>query len=464
MTRVLVAGAGFAGLAGALFLARRGHEVTLIERDGGPPDGTPSDDADHWRHPGVPQGRQSHALLARAQRVLADEAPDVIAAFVERGIRLIPAVVGAGRLDGEMMLLSRRLVAEAELRRIVAYEPGITMLVGDAVVGLQLSTGGDVPVVTGVHLRSGGRVDADIVVDAGGRRSALPDWFAAAGLPAPVEERQECGFFYLTRFYRVRPGCQPPESKVPASISLDYATVFALGADNDTFSLTVTLSVDDPFRSALREPDRFDAFLQAVPHSAPWVNAGDPISDISMMSRIENRRRRIMTSNGPMVGGIVSLGDAALHTNPTLGRGISMGLMHAQHLAEVTHLAADDPVGFVESVSAWTDEHLGVWYDTQVAADANTLERLAAGVRGERLAPIDTPAAQFAAGAFACAVHNEVVGAAVAKMVHLFTPPAEAFGDPHVAALVSQFLASGPSLDRPPDIPNRQAFESLLSA
>ena len=87
VTRVVMAGAGFAGLAGALFLARRGHEVTVIERDGAPPDGEPSDDVDRWRHPGVPQARQSHALLARAARVLADEAPDVIAAFVERGIR-----------------------------------------------------------------------------------------------------------------------------------------------------------------------------------------------------------------------------------------------------------------------------------------------------------------------------------------------------------------------------------------
>ena len=464
VTRVVIAGAGFAGLSSALFLARRGHQVTMIERDGAPPDGAPSDDVDSWRHPGVPQGRQTHALLARARRILADEAPDVIAAFLERGIREIPVVVGAGRLEGELMLLSRRLVAEAELRRIVAREPGITMLIGDAVTGLQVSPGGAVPLVTGVHLRSGGRVDADVVVDAGGRRSALPEWFAASGLPIPIEERQECGFFYLTRFYAVRRGCQPPESKMPASMPLDYATVLAMGADNDTFSLTVTLSVDDPFRSALRESDRFDAFVRAVPHSAPWIDAGVPISDVSMMARIENRRRRITSGNGPMVGGIVLLGDAALHTNPTLGRGISMGLMHAQHLAEVVHLAVDDPAGFVESFSAWTDEHLGVWYDSQVAADANTLERLAAGVRGERVTAVDTPATRFAAAAFACAAHNEVVGTAVAKMLHLFAPPHEAFGDPSVAVPITEFLASGPSLDRPPDIPNRKVFESMLSA
>jgi 2-polyprenyl-6-methoxyphenol hydroxylase-like FAD-dependent oxidoreductase len=447
-----------------LFLARRGHAVTLIERDGAPPHGGASDDADHWAHPGVSQARQSHALLGRSHRVLMDEAPDVVESLLARGVRKIPAGVGAGTLPGEHMLLSRRLVAEAELRRVVAREPGITLVDGDAVVGVRVSRAGTVPVVTGVHLRSGGTVEADLVVDASGRRSALPDWFVRAGLPAPDEERQDCGFFYLTRFYSVLAGQETPPSRVPASIALDYATVFALGADNDTFSLTVTLSVDDPHRRALRDPRHFEAFLRAVAHSEPWLRVGAPISDITTMSRIENRRRRITTGDGPIVGGIVVIGDAALHTNPTLGRGISMGLVHAQHLAEVAHLAADDPTGFVATFSSWTDEHLGVWYDTQVAADATTLDRLAAGVRGERSEPAETPATRFAAAAFMCAPHDEVVGRAVAKVAHLFASPPVAFADPVVAGRVSEFLASGPNMTRPPDAPDRRAFEALLSA
>ncbi len=460
---MVVAGAGFAGLAAALFLARRGQIVTLVERDGAPPDGTPSDDVNRWLHPGVSQARQSHALLGRARRVLADETPDVLASLLARGVHEVPVVVGAGTLHGERMLLSRRLVAEAEFRRVVAREPGVTLMAGDAVVGLQVSTSGSVPVVTGVRLFSGVSIDADLVIDASGRRSALPGWFAQAGLRAPVEDRQDCGFFYLTRFYSVRPGCQIPTSKIPASIALDYATVFALGADNDTFSLTVTLSVNDPYRKALRDPGCFEAFLHAVPHSAPWIQVGVPISDIATMSRIENRRRLLTTSDGPIVGGVVAIGDAALHTNPTLGRGISMGLMHAQHLAEVAHSADDDPVDFVETFSTWTNDHLSVWYDTQVAADANTLDRLAAGLLGQRIEPTDTPAARFTAASFRCASHDEVVGVAVAKVAHLFASPAEAFSDPLVAVRVNEFIASGVSLDRPVDVPNRNAFEALAS-
>ena len=134
-------GRGFAGLAGALFLARRGHSVTLVERDRAA-GRNPDDDADTWRHPGVSQARQSHAMLGRARRVLVDEAPDVLEALLARGVHEVPIVFGAGTLEGESMLLSRRLVAEAELRRIVAREPGITLLAGDAVAGLQVSTAG----------------------------------------------------------------------------------------------------------------------------------------------------------------------------------------------------------------------------------------------------------------------------------------------------------------------------------
>ncbi|MEO5973701.1 MAG: FAD-dependent oxidoreductase, partial [Ilumatobacteraceae bacterium] len=45
MTDVIIAGGGFAGLSAALFLARRGHVVTIVERDGPPTGSSPDDDA-----------------------------------------------------------------------------------------------------------------------------------------------------------------------------------------------------------------------------------------------------------------------------------------------------------------------------------------------------------------------------------------------------------------------------------
>lgn len=444
-------------------MARRGHLVTVIERDGPPTGSDADDDAQNWARPGAPQSHQSHLLLGRARRVLSEESPDVIDEFIARGIRQDPVAVGAGSLDGEYFLMSRRLVAEATLRRIVEREPGVTILSGDAVVALEVNTSGDIPIVTGVQLASGTVIAAPLVVDAGGRRSALPSWLAEVGTRPPIDQTQECGFFYTTRYYRVRSGCTEPPTRVPAAFALNYATVIAFGADNGTFSITATLSTQDPLRSRLRDPDCHTRFLKAVPMSAPWIEVGEPISDISTMSRIENRRRSLVDDNGPIVGGVVALGDAALHTNPTLGRGISLGFWHAQHLAEVAGTAADNPTEFVQNFHNWTAENLAIWFDTQVAVDAAGLARLDAALRGERLPPSTDPMSRLQVAAFICAEHDAGVGKAVASMVHLLKNPIEAFGDPAVADRIQQYLLSNPDLDRKPDVPNRQEFEKLVS-
>jgi 2-polyprenyl-6-methoxyphenol hydroxylase-like FAD-dependent oxidoreductase len=461
VTDVVIVGGGFAGCAGAVFLARRGHAVTLIERDGPPPDAGPDADFGDWRRPGVPQARQSHALLARARRVLVDEVPDVVEHLLERGVHEQEIGVGAGTVPGETMLSTRRLVAEAVVRRAAEREPGVTVRSGDAVVALTATSGADHPVVTGVRTESGAVVPAQLVVDAGGRRSAAPRWLDELGARPIVEESQELGFFYLTRYYRVHPGFDRPVIPVPSGVPLDYGNALSFGADNDAFSLSLTLSVRDPLRQALREPARFDRFFEAVPRTAPLVAIGEPITDISMMARIENRRRRFVDDDGPVVGGVVPLGDAALHTNPTLGRGISLAVWQAQHLAASADAAADDPTAFVADYHEWTRANLDVWFDTQKSIDAASIDRLEAGVRGVRTPTSSEPATRRAVAATVLAQTDPVVGTAVTRMFHLLASPADALGEPEVARRLDAFLRTDPDLERPPDSPTRAEFESI---
>ncbi len=461
MTDVVIAGGGFAGATAALFLARRGHVVTVIERDGPPPDGGPDADFADWRRPGVPQARQSHTLLARARRVLVDETPDVVQSLLERGVHEQEIGVGAGTVPGEAMLSTRRLVAEGVLRRAVEREPGVQVRSGDAVAALVVANGSGDPVVTGVRTESGDVFPAELVVDAGGRRSALPRWLGEIGTRPIAEEIQELGFFYLTRFYRVRPGFERPIIPVPSAVQLDYGTALSFSADNDTFSLSLTLSVRDPHRQALREPARFDGFFARVPRTVPLVAIGEPLTDVSPMARIENRRRRLVDHDGPVAGGIVALGDASLHTNPTLGRGISLAMWQAQHLADAAAGAADDPMAFVARYDEWTQANLGVWFDTQRAIDAAGLERIEAGLLGTRVPSASDPNARRAAAAFALAQADPVVGTAVTRMVHLLASPAEALGDAEVARRLDAFLDTEPDLERPADSPTRAEFEAL---
>lgn len=98
----------------------------------------------------------------------------------------------------------------------------------------------------------------------------------------------------------------------------------------------------------------------------------------------------------------------------------------------------------------------------QVAADAAGMRRLEAGLEGERLAAPEDPVARLVAAAFACAQTDSLVGDAVAEMVHLFSPPAEALGRPGVLERIEAFLAHDPDIGRPADVPTRAQFEDIV--
>jgi len=76
--RVVVIGAGIAGLAATLALARVGHLVTLVERDGEPPPPEPAQSFLDWNRPGVPQRRLVHGFLPLARQVLRENVPDIV--------------------------------------------------------------------------------------------------------------------------------------------------------------------------------------------------------------------------------------------------------------------------------------------------------------------------------------------------------------------------------------------------
>src|SRR5690348_352867 len=85
MARIVIAGAGVCGLAAGLMLHRDGHEVTVLERDGGPLPASPDDAWERWDRGGVTQFRMAHYLQPLGHVVLRGELPDVLDALWDAG-------------------------------------------------------------------------------------------------------------------------------------------------------------------------------------------------------------------------------------------------------------------------------------------------------------------------------------------------------------------------------------------
>jgi len=315
----VVVGGGLAGLATALFLGRRGYQVTVVERDGHLPAGGSDAVFSAWPRPGVPQGGHPHNFLGRSVRILREEAPDVFDTLIARGALAIPLDLGEG--PGDAVICARRPVFESIIRQAAQAEPTVAIRAGVAVTGI-LAQPGEVPVVTGVVTSTGEAIRGDLVVDAAGRRSPIPGLLSTHSTRPTVTISQDCGLMYISRYYRLRAGRDYPKLDTPIMAVFGWARAMAFPADNGTFALLATITAQDPLRRTLCTEDGFGRFHAAVPTIAPWIHAGHPISRLRTMARLENRYRRLVGTDGPIVGGLVLLGDSALHTNPTAGRGV----------------------------------------------------------------------------------------------------------------------------------------------
>ena len=114
----------------------------------------------------------------------------------------------------------------------------------------------------------------------------------------------------------------------------------------------------------------------------PWAEA-EPLGDVAVMAKLEDRRRRLVVDGEPVATGIVAVGDAWACTNPSLGRGAALGLLHACALRDLLReIAPSDRRGFALRWQEVTDATVGPWYDATVAYDRNRLADMRAARTG----------------------------------------------------------------------------------
>jgi 2-polyprenyl-6-methoxyphenol hydroxylase-like FAD-dependent oxidoreductase len=397
MSKIVVLGGGVVGLSTAILLTRQGHDVTVFERDSAPVPGSPEEAWAAWDRGGVAQFRQPHVLHSSGRQILDEHLPDVKEALLRAGcvifdyLKLMPPTIidRAPRPADErfVTVTGRRTTIEYAVARaakdILPVERGCS--IAGLLSGASVAPG--ILHVSGVRTTDGAEIRADVVVDAMGRRSKLPDWLEAIGARRPIEEAEESGFIYYTRFFRTTTGRVPAYQ---AGVLTDFHTFTLLTAPGDacTWSVTVFVFLGDPALKALRDPARWAKLVAACPAHAHWLE-GEPITDVLPMGGIVDRYRRFVVNGAPVATGIVSVGDAWACTNPAQGRGIGIGLIHAVGTAEVIREHLDDPLALALAQDAMTEARAAPWYRDTVASDRQRTAQIAAAIEG-RVAPCPT--------------------------------------------------------------------------
>jgi 2-polyprenyl-6-methoxyphenol hydroxylase-like FAD-dependent oxidoreductase len=465
MARVAMIGGGVVGLCGAMLLAQDGHEVTVVERDAAPPC-PPADAWANWDRRGVNQFRQGHFLLPPFRRVIDAELPDVAAGLESAGalryntLAAIPAeMTGGMRTDDDRfeLLTARRPVLEAVVAQAADDTAGCTVRRGAAVRALRVRDGR----VGGVDLDDGTALDADVVIDAGGRRSPVGDLVEQAGLKRPAEDRHDYGFVYYGRHYRSADG-SVPFAFGPLLQAYESLSVGTLPADNGHWAIIVVTSGRDRAARALRDVEKWEQVVRSYPMVAHWLD-GEPVEEsISVMAAIEDRVRHFCLDGVPVAPGLLPLGDAYACTNPSVGRGASIGLKHAVALRDLLQWhPTDDAVALSCAWDDATERSAAPFVRATLDFDGHRLAEIDAQIAGVPYAP-DDPDHDRLEALFAHGRADPDLLRGIVDIMAMNECPVDVFARPGFAARVAELDAAGPR-ERLPGI-SRAELVALLEA
>lgn len=356
----VVVGAGPTGLFCAIALARRGHAVTVVDRDPGPPSSGP------WRRRGVMQFEHAHTFRAPVIDALRAEMPDALDALTVAG-----AQIAADSSGDVAALLCRRSTFERVLHRVAAAHPRITRRIGT--VDRPHRVGGQ---VAGVMI--GGRVvSGDAVIDASGRAARY-----LRGL-RPEADGGDCGAVYATRQYRLHPGARrgPENSPIGLSLSMSGYAAIAFVHDGGTFSVTFTHDGTDVRLRRLREDAVFEEAVRAIPQLSEWIDPrrSQPLTSVLPGGRLYNSYRRQAGPDGaPLLPGLISVGDAVCTTTPLAGRGVTLAFLQSRALLRILD-HEPDIVAATGQFDAWCERHVRPWFDDHRHVDGDRVRRWRGG-------------------------------------------------------------------------------------
>ncbi|MET7679769.1 FAD-dependent monooxygenase [Streptomyces sp. NPDC005423] len=390
--RAVVIGAGLAGLLAAASLSAHADEVIVLERDelpAGP---------EHRR--GLPQGRHAHLLMSGGLAAMEELVPGA-------GLRGRLLAAGAHEISLSSGMLA--LTAEGWMRRwrhegprmVTCSRALLDWVVRAAVLagtGARVRTArglgltGDAGRVTGVRISTDAGeevLDADLVVDAGGRGSRVTRWLAELGVSGVRERTVDSGLVNATRVYRRPEGAEhfpltvlqaDPYASRPGRSGM----VLPIEGDRWMVSLAGTRGGEPP-----ADPDGFLRYMLELPDPilGRLVSGAEPLTDVHVSHSTHNARRYLEKVR-EWPEGLVVLGDALATFNPAYGQGMSVAALEVRVLKRELARAGLGAAGLARRVQrgaagpvegAWaTAIGQDVWYPATRGGDPGTGDRLVA--------------------------------------------------------------------------------------
>lgn len=349
--RIAIAGGGPVGTFLGLGLARRGHEVTLVDRDPGPPA------SGEWRRSGVMQFAAPHGVLSRARQALLREVPDVYDALVAAGaqVRWLP------QLPPETAILfCRRSVLEPGLRAAARSQPGLRWVTGH-VDDVVLDDGA----ATGLAV-AGRTIPAEVVVVATGKNSRLGD-----ALRGPVEGG-DSGFSGICGIYRSRDPGDACDLLVPSVVEGPGYLSMVMPSDAGHHSVLLCYPARDRRFRVLGEGAALHRAARAIPNLAPWSDPErfEPVAGTNVIANFPNTfRLQGPDAETPPARGLFFAGDAVATLNPENGLYLSLALPHAEYLMAMLEGSPSDLGGVSAALDAWAWERIRPWYLDHVLQD-----------------------------------------------------------------------------------------------
>jgi flavin-dependent dehydrogenase len=222
----------------------------------------------------------------------------------------------------------------------------------------------------------------------------------------------------------------------------------------------VYVSARDAVMRDLRRAEVWTRMIESCPLHAHLLD-GEPITDVLAISGTIDRYRRFVVDGLPVATGIVAVGDAWACTNPSVGRGMTLGLLHATRLRDVVRSELDAPGRLAEAFDAVTEAELTPWYRATLDVDRDRQAEIDALVDGRPAPPPADDAAAVGRALTVAMAYDPEAYRAFIDIAGVIDLPQNVFSRPGLVERIMAIAQSEPPMQIP--APNRQELMELVA-